>query len=275
MRKIGIGLALLATMYSGSAVAQETAVPAPEATVPGPEEQQLTLPGGKLFLDAFLEFSLSKGAAFKPVSLAPDLWYGINDDLTLGLVHSARGATGIFGSSGDGICFTGKKNGCEDGIYDNVGVDARYQLLRKVGISLAGSGGLYVNSFDPFKLALKVGGIARFYKGAFSVELDPNLFFGLTKRSEGAGNKEVLAVPATFMYAVTPKVGVAAQLALLMPIQYDELTMFGASVGAQYFITDQLILDGAFSLPALMGGKGVLVDGIDARTLTLGVAYAF
>ncbi|MBN2575471.1 MAG: hypothetical protein JXP73_12980 [Deltaproteobacteria bacterium] len=265
MRKTGIGLALVATMYSAGAVAQE-------ATVPGPEEQQLTLPGGKLFVEAFLELSLSKDAVFKPVSLAPDVWYGINDDLTLGLVHSGRGATGVFGSYGDGVCFTGKDNGCVGGIYDNVGLDARYQLLRKVGISLAGDGGLYVNSFDPFQLALKLGAIARFSKGALSFEVDPSLFFGVTKRD--TGNKEVLTAPATFLYAITPKVGVAAQLALYLPFQYTELTMFGLSVGAQYFITDQLILDAAFSLPAMVGGEAV-PDGVDMRTLTLGVAYAF
>ena len=265
MRKTGIVLAVLAAMYSASAVAQE-------ATVPGPEEQQLTLPGGKLFLDAFLEVNLSKDFAFKPVSLAPDLWYGINDDLTLGLVHSGRGATGIFGSVGDGICFTGKSNGCAK-IYDNVGIDARYQLLRKSSISLAADGGLYAGSFDPFMLSFKVGALARFYKGAFSFELDPSLFFGLTKRSEG--NKEVLAVPATFMYAVMPKLGIAVQFALTAPFSDSGWTTFGASVGVQYFITDQLILDAVFSLPAMMAGDLVLAEGVDARTLTLGVAYAF
>ncbi len=277
MRKTGIGLALLATLCSAGALAQEGLGPGSEATVPGPEEQQLTLPGGKLFLDAFLEVSLSKDAAFKPVSLAPDLWYGINDDLTLGLVHSGRGATGIFGTYGNGLCFTGKSNGCANPsgtskVYNHVGVDARYQLLRKTGISVAGDGGLYVNYFDPFQLALKLGAVGRFHTGAVSVELDPSLFFGMTKRS--AGNKEVLTVPATFMYAVTPKVGVAAQLALSLPFQTTELTMFGLSVGVQYFITDQLILDAVFSLPAMFGGSAV-PDGVDMRALTLGVAYAF
>lgn len=271
MRKTGIVLAALAAMYSASAVAQE-------ATVPGPEEQQLTLPGGKLFLDAFLELSLSKDAVFKPVSLAPDLWYGINDDLTLGLVHSARGATGVFGNAGDGICFTGKSNGCakpngDARIYDNVGIDARYQLLRKSSISLAADGGLYVNSFDPFMLSFKLGALARFYKGAFSFELDPSLFLGVTERD--SGNKEVFTAPATFMYAVLPKLGIAAQFALTVPFVDTGLTMFGASLGAQYFITDQLILDAVFSLPAMMAGELVPAEGVDARTLTLGVAYAF
>jgi hypothetical protein len=252
-------------MYSASAVAQE-------ATVPGPEEQQLTLPGGKLFLDAFLEVSLSKDAAFKPVSLAPDLWYGINDDLTLGLVHSTRGATGIFGNAGDGICFTGKSNGCAK-IYDNIGIDARYQLLRKSSISLAADGGLFVGSFDPFMLSFKLGALARFYKGPFSVELDPSLFIGITERD--AGNEEIFTAPATFMYTVMPKLGIAAQFALTVPFVDTGLTMFGASIGAQYFITDQLILDAVFSLPAMMAGELVAVDGVDARTLTLGVAYAF
>jgi len=259
-----VGLALVAATYSFPAVAQE-------ATVPGPEEQQLTLPGGKLFLNAFLELNLSKDFAFKPVSLAPDLWYGVNDDLTLGLVHSTRGATGIFGAAGDGICFTGESNGCRK-IYDNLGFDARYQLLRKANVSLAAAGGLYVNSFDPFMLSFKLGGMARFFKGAFSFELSPSLFLGLTERD--AGNEEVFTAPATFMYAVMPKLGVAAQFALTVPFADTSFTMFAASVGAQYFVTDQIILDAVFSLPAMLGGENV-PDGVDLRTFTLGVAYAF
>jgi hypothetical protein len=255
-------VAFVAALSSGSAAAQE-AVPT--------EELQLTLPGGKLFLDAFVEVNLSKSNAFKPVSIAPDLWYGINDDLTLGLVHSGRGATGLYGLPGHGLCLTGKDNNCPK-VYNNIGVDARYHLWRKGGIALAADGGLFAGSFDPFMLQLKLGAIARLQAKAFSFEFGPNIFVGLTKRS--AGNKEVLNIPATFMYALPMRLGIAAQLGLVLPISNTDMTMFGASIGVQYFATDKLIFDAAFSLPALAGGS-LVADGIDLRTFTLGVAYAF
>jgi opacity protein-like surface antigen len=256
-------VAVLLAMYSGSAVAQEAT-----AT----EEQQLTLPAGKLFLDTFIEVSLAKDAAFKPVSVAPDLWYGASDDLTLGLVHSGRGATGLFGRAGDGLCLTGKSNGGCPKVYNNIGLDARYHLWRKNGITLAADGGLFARSLDPFALSLKLGAIGRFQTGALSFELGPNLFFGMTKR--GSGNKEVLAIPATVLYALPSRLGIAAQLGLLLPLEDTASAMFGASIGVQYFATDKLILDAVFSLPALAGGKSV-PGGLDVRTFTLGVAYAF
>jgi hypothetical protein len=280
LRKLETVLATLIAAYSTGAAAQESAAAAQEnplgaqeGAAPVSEEIQLTLPAKKLFLDAFLETSLSKDMAFKPVSLAPDLWYGVSDDVTLGLVHSGRGTTGIFGSAGNGLCFTGKSNGCPKA-YNNLGIDGRYQIVRRAGISLAADGGLYARSLDPFQLSLKLGVLARFHKDAFSFELDPSLFLGMTKRAAGLGNKEILAAPATFMYALTPKLGLAGQLALWMPLSDTSLTMFGFSLGVQYFITDQLILDAAFSLPAVLGGSAV-PDGVDLRTLTLGVAYAF
>jgi len=262
VRKVTLVAALMAASSSGVAVAQETV-----AT----DEPQLTLPGGKLFLDAFIEVSLSKDLAFKPVSLAPDIWYGISDDLTLGLVHSARGATGLWGSSGDGLCFVGKSRECPK-VYNNVGVDARYHLFRKGGIALAADGGLYAMSLDPFMLSLKLGGIAHFGFGAFSLEVGPNIFVGITKRS--AGNKEELTIPVTFMYALPMRLGIGAQLGAWIPFRDTNLYMFGASLGVQYFATDKLILDAVFSLPALAGG-GAVADGVDIRTFTLGVAYAF
>jgi opacity protein-like surface antigen len=262
VKKMTIVAAILAASSSAVAVAQEGATT---------DELQLTLPGGKVFLDAFLEVNLSKDFAFKPVSIAPDIWYGVSDDLTLGLIHSSRGATGLFGGSGDGLCLTGKTKGCPH-VYDNIGLDARYHLVRQGILTLAADGGLYAMTFDPFKLDLKLGAIARLQSGAFSFELGPNIFIGLNKRS--AGNKEVLAVPATFMYAVVPKVGIAAQFGLLVPFADTSLTMFGGSLGVQYFATDKLMLDAVFSLPALAGGSKV-ADGMDMRTFTLGVGYAF
>jgi hypothetical protein len=73
-----------------------------ESEPSGPD--QLTMPKGKLLVDAFVELNLSKDNAFKPVSISPDVWYGVTNDLTLGLVHSSIGATGVIGGVGDALC---------------------------------------------------------------------------------------------------------------------------------------------------------------------------
>jgi opacity protein-like surface antigen len=70
------------------------------------------------------------------------------------------------------------------------------------------------------------------------------------------------------------RLGIGAQLGAWIPFRDTNLYMFGASLGVQYFATDKLILDAVFSLPALVGGSAV-ADGVDLRTFTLGVAYAF
>src|ERR1043166_1331962 len=91
---------------------------------------QLTLPKGRLLLDAYIAASLNSGAVFKPFSISPDLWYGATDDITVGLVHSGLGTTGFIGGAGQSLCLSGTGGGCSD-VYRNVGLDARYKL--KVG----------------------------------------------------------------------------------------------------------------------------------------------
>ena len=66
------------------------------------------VPKGKLLLDAQLEMNLSSGAAFKPVSLAPDLWYGVTDDLSRSASSTAASARPASSrAAGDSLCFTG------------------------------------------------------------------------------------------------------------------------------------------------------------------------
>lgn len=289
MRQSALAMAVLASLASATAAAQGTtdttdttgtttttpttdAVPVATAAAGAPEELQLTLPAGKAFVQLFVEMNLSKDSAFEPVSIAPDIYYGVSDDLTLGLVHSSRGTTGLFGGVGQGLCITGEDGGCPK-VYDNVGLAARYHLWRSGGLTLAADGGLFGLALDPFSLALKLGVAGRFQSGALSVELAPNVFIGLTERD--GGNKETLFVPATFMYGVLPQLGIAAQLGLVLPFSNTDAYMFGASIGAQFFATDKIILNAVFSLPALAGGSAILVDGVDVRTFTLGAAYAF
>ena len=77
---------------------------------------------GRLLLSGFVEIGLNNGAAFKPISITPDIWYGVTDEITAGLVHSGTGLSGFLGSQGDALCLTGTDNGCAK-FYDGpVGV---------------------------------------------------------------------------------------------------------------------------------------------------------
>lgn len=273
-----ISVVLGATLAAAPARAQE---PEPEAAATASATtgtDQLTLPRSRLLLDAFVGINLSSGAAFKPLSLSPDIWYGATDDITVGLIHSGVGQTGFLGAVGTSLCLTGSSNGCSD-VYRGVGVDVRYKL--KTGaFAWAAGGGLYVRAFDPFQLAIKLGAIGRWTSGKMAVELAPNLFFGLTNRAPdvmvvgATGNEETLNLPVTGLYALTPKASVAVQTGVQLPLQNTGDTYaIPLSIGGHFLATPDLSVNLAFSLPKLVGGgEGT---GFDARVLTLGGTYAF
>jgi hypothetical protein len=249
----------------------------PHAEAPADGVDQLTLPKGRVLLDAFLEMNLSTDFAFKPVSLSPDIWYGVTDDITAGLIHSGVGRSGFIGGVGDSLCLTGTENGCSD-VYNEVGVEARYKL--KFGqMAWAVNGGLFIRQFDPFQLALKVGVVGRWHSGPLAVELSPNIFFGLTNRTSSgtvivASNEEVLDLPVTGLYSVTPVIAVAVQTGVMLPFQNTGDTYaIPLSIGAHYRVNESASANLAFSLPILVGGGPL--TGFDARSLTLGGAYAF
>lgn len=274
------GAVLGATLSTAHADPEtETEAPPAATAAPSSDVDRLTLPKSRVLLDAFFELSLSSDAVGKPFSITPDLWYGATDELTVGLVHSSRAATGFIGGVGDALCLAGESNGCAD-VYSGVGVDARYQL--KTGpLALAANGGLYIGSFDPFQLALKLGAVGRWSSGKLAIEFAPNLFIGLTERTPDAvggvaadTNEEVLNVPVTGLYSVAPKISVALQLGVQLPFQNTGDTYaIPLSIGGHYLLNESLNLSLAFSLPQLAGGGDQ--TGFDARTLTLGGTYAF
>src|SRR5215510_14579538 len=130
---VGLGATLLARRGDAQPETEPDAKPAAMATAGAEGTDQLTLPKDRLVLDAFIEANLSSDAVFKPFSISPDLWYGATDDITVGLVHSAVGRSGIIGAggavagAGNALCLAGTDNGCPD-VYPGFGLDARYKL---------------------------------------------------------------------------------------------------------------------------------------------------
>jgi hypothetical protein len=238
---------------------------------------QLTLPKGRLLLDASLEINLSDGLVGKPISLSPDLWYGATDDLTVGLVHSSLGATGFIGNAGDSLCLTGTTSGCPD-LYQDAGIEIRYKLKPRE-FAWAVDGGLYARDFDPLQVAVKLGLAGRWEQDKLAIELSPSVFLGITKRDGDAAtatpvNRETIFLPATAFYTVAPKVAVALQLGVTLPIEDlgDQYTV-PLSISGHYQANESLGVNLALALPRLLAGGGQ--DGIDARTITLGGTYAF
>jgi hypothetical protein len=254
------------------------------AAAGGEGGEQLTLQKGRAVLNAYLGIGLSSGRAFKPVSISPDIWYGVTDDITAGVVHSAVGTTGFIGGNGligESLCLTGSDSGCGD-VYSNVGLEARYKL-KMSGIAFAVDGGLYSGHVSDLKLLeLKLGAVGRWQKGPLAVEAAPNLLLAVTDRSSTTttngisittGNSDVLNVPGTVLYTLNPMITLAGQSGLMLPLEnIGDAYAVPLSVGAFYKVNGELNVSAAFSLPRLIAGSG---GGTAARSLTLGGSYAF
>jgi hypothetical protein len=149
-----------------------------------------------------------------PWSLAPDLFYGVTDELTVGVIHSARALWLV--DSGGGLCLADE---CVTR-YDDLGVDARYAFLRRDGLAVAAHLRFVSHSFDPWKPSLRLGALARWTAGRFAVLSDPELQIGLDHRDRG--NRDWLRWP--IVLAVQPLRRV--RLALRTGVE-GELATFG------------------------------------------------
>lgn len=286
----------------GTAAAQDpdpnadpNAMPNPEASPPDPNATpvavkttgtSLTLGKGKIVIGgSTLNINLTTDLVAKPVSIAPSIYYGVSDKLTVGLTHdngttrwtprpairsffvSAGGIT-IAAAGGSGICVTGDENGCAD-VYNNFGADVLYSI-KDEQFSLAGHGGFDVNSIDPFALAVRVGVLGRYaVTPEFSIVFDPRLSFGITERD--AGNKETIDVPVWAWYQINAQLGAYVNLGINGPLDgFGDAYGIPLGIGATYAVNEQLSAGLDFSFLNLLGEGG----GGDARALGLRVAYA-
>jgi hypothetical protein len=149
----------------------------------------LVLPRHALEVDATVEVNAGTRAWGEPVSLAPDVWWGATDRLTVGVVTSARALSRV--EPGDGLCLTGSAHGC-DRLYDNLGVDGRWSV-RRGALAVAARLRLVARSFAPLRPSLRPGALLRWRRGAVAVEADPYVQLGLANRDQG--NRDQLAVP--------------------------------------------------------------------------------
>jgi hypothetical protein len=220
-----IWFATLTTLFAlGDVAAADTATAAADtAPVDAPPPKPgpgLTLGAGQLNVAVNLEINATSDAEGKPTSIAPDVSYGVTDDLTVILVHSTFLTTGFRGGAGAGLCLTGEEDGCKR-VYNNVGAEALY-AVRRGPLSIAAGGGVHALDLDAGFHAVKLGARLRYKTGAVFVASSPSVFVALTERGEEMGvtiNPDRLYVPIMVGYQVTDPVWVALGTGVKGPLQ--------------------------------------------------------
>ncbi|MEZ4366356.1 MAG: hypothetical protein R2939_08705 [Kofleriaceae bacterium] len=228
-------------------------------------QRPLTRAKGMIEVDADLYINLSKDRVGEPLGLAPDIHYGVDDRLTVSLIHDR------------GLCLSGEDKGCAK-VYDDVGVRATYGLSSSEALALAVHGELKIASIDGGTLALPIGARARFNSGKIGVYADPTISLGLTDRD--AGNPDSLALPISIAYQTSPELlvhldtGLGGFLGTSLDgaAQLDNLGDTFAvplGVGALYTVSTKLDVGARLTFPYLFGSELANDIGIDSRVLYL------
>jgi hypothetical protein len=137
-----------------------------------------------------VEINLAHNFWAQPLSLAPDVWFGATDALTIGLVHSNHSLDRFV--PGGSLCLTTDPLYC-DSLYRGSGIDARYLAVARGPLQVAPRVRALVRDVEPFKPAITLGALARWTHGRFAMQADPYLQLGLANAEDG--NRAAVFVP--------------------------------------------------------------------------------
>lgn len=184
MRTLLVVLAVAAASAATRAAAEDLG-DAEDAIIARP----LVLARGELEARLVLDAGLPRSEIGRPLSISPDVWYGVTERLTIGLIHSAAAVDVVDARAS--FCLRGDFTTC-DRAYRGSGLDARW-LWRDGPLSVAPRARLLLREVDPIKPAIAIGALARWSRGAFAVTSDPYLRLGIANRNRG--NRAALVVP--------------------------------------------------------------------------------
>lgn len=229
----------------------------------------VTLPAGKLNVHAAVEINLSEDAVAKPLSIAPDVAYGVTDDLTVSLIHSTFGITGFRGSAGRGLCLSGEDGGCAN-VYDNVGAEAMYALTAG-DLSVAALGGVHALSLDAGFYDLKAGVRVRWSKDKVAVTSTPAVTVELAERDL---NKDRLWLPVAAQYKLTPELALGGSTGIKAPLDgFGDAWEVSLGASATYAVSPALTLGGSFVFGKIVGGADDTLTGPEFRAVHLWASF--
>jgi|JI10StandDraft_1071094.scaffolds.fasta_scaffold23748_4 hypothetical protein len=238
----------------------------------------LTLPKGKLSVAVNLEIEMSADRVAKPISLSPDVSYGVTPDLTVALVHSRVGLTGFRAAVGGGLCLTGEDNGCV-AVYNNVGAEGWYNVARGPLAAAVGAG-FHATNLDAGFYHAKVGARVRYTAGQLGVHFSPSVLIAAAKRDEGGVDSIWLPVQGT--YKATPELTVGVGTGIKGPLDgFGDAWQVPVGVMGTYAIDPATTVGASWVFGQLLGGAtnppdpAPPVKGVDYRGLQIWGARTF
>jgi hypothetical protein len=239
----------------------------------------LTLAGGMVEIRGdSLRIGISGGDAFdvgEPIVLAPEIYYGVSDKLTVGITHTNHAT--FFPPAG--FCLSGEENGCPKP-YNAIGAEAQYALTRGGNLNLAARAGISTGRFSPdFALGATAGLLIRFRGGKIALVVDPNLYIGIIERDTfpfgmaDASYPDYLFMPAQLQYQLNTQAMVYLMSGLNTPLKdMGDFVQIPAGLGASYALNDRM--DAGLELQiANLAGKDIGPIGkFDERYLIARIA---
>jgi len=249
--KLALRLLLIGCTFTSTARADE------------PPPPSVAQKAGGLLVQVNVEANVSADKVFKPVSIAPDVSYGLTSDLTVSLIHSTVGTTGFRGGTGRGICVTGTDNGCGGGLYNNAGVEALFAPLH--GMVAAGLvAGFYVNpgaatSAAPNGYDVKLGAKAKLTAGALALSFNPSVFIATNRRDATPPNPDLLYLPLGVTYKVAQPftAGLGTGVFSLDISNFSSNFSIPLGVNGMYAIDPHLAVGGSFTFAKLTGASAL------------------
>ncbi len=141
---------------------------------------------GEVYARLVTEIDLAPRKRARPLSYAPDVWLGVTDALTLGVIHSETSVDRI--DAGSSFCVRELASRCS-GIYRGSGLDLRIKWTPHVAWHVRA----LLRDIDPVKPAVTAGVRVRWTRGPYFLDSDPYVRVGLGHRE--AGNRDALVVP--------------------------------------------------------------------------------
>lgn len=180
-----------------------------------------------------LGVNLSDGASGDPVFLAPDLYFGVSDKLTVGVTHDV------------GFCISG--DAC-DPAYNDLGLELLFAIMQAGNLQAAVHGGLLLPSLDPLVGGLEVGLAGKIVGGSLALTFDPSLYIGMAGRDEiafrsfdGIFGKETFRLPVALQYQLNFQTMVFLSTGVNGPLDgFGDFYRVPVGIGALFAVNNRI-----------------------------------